>query len=80
MTDRQSDNQNHAFLKTIKEIRKDAGMTQSDLAQALNKPQSYVSKYESGERRLDFLEVCNICEKCNVSILDFCESYLSHDS
>jgi transcriptional regulator with XRE-family HTH domain len=36
--------------------RKTAGMTQSALATALGKPQSFVSKYESHERRLDVVE------------------------
>lgn len=36
--------------------RKDANMTQATLAKALEKPQSFVAKYENGERRLDVVE------------------------
>ena len=36
--------------------RKAAGLTQTELAEQLGKPQSYVSKYERGERRLDVVE------------------------
>ncbi|MGO4513192.1 helix-turn-helix domain-containing protein [Bradyrhizobium sp. 2TAF36] len=36
--------------------RKDAGLTQSALARRLRKPQSFVAKYEGGERRLDVVE------------------------
>ena len=36
-------------------------MTQVDLAEKLKKPQSYVSKYEANERRLDLVEVREIC-------------------
>jgi transcriptional regulator with XRE-family HTH domain len=40
----------------IVELRKEAGLTQVELAQRLGRPQSYVSKYERGERRLDVVE------------------------
>ena len=40
--------------------RKTAGMTQASLAVALGKPQSFVSKYESHERRLDVVEFVTI--------------------
>ena len=36
--------------------RKNADLTQANLAQALEKPQSFVAKYENGERRLDVIE------------------------
>jgi hypothetical protein len=51
------------------EARSAAGLTQSELAACLERPQSYVSKYECGERRLDvveFLEVAK-CLKFNGS-------------
>jgi transcriptional regulator with XRE-family HTH domain len=47
------------------EIRKSLGLTQSQLAKKLDKPQSYVSKYENGDRYLDFIEVLAVCEACN---------------
>lgn len=43
-------------------MRKDVGLTQSELAGMLGKPQSYVNKYESGERRLDLPEVEEVCQ------------------
>ena len=49
-----------AFTELLKEERKKAGLTQAKLARKLRRPQSYVSKYERGDRRLDvdeFLEV-----------------------
>ena len=39
------------------EARQAAGLTQAELAARLRRPQSYVSKYESGERRLDVIEL-----------------------
>ena len=44
------------FCRLLQEARLKAGMTQQDVAKGLNRPQSYVSKYESGERRLDVIE------------------------
>jgi len=51
----------------LRAIRIAAGYTQVQLAEKLDKPQSYVSKYESGERNLDFIEVLAICEVCEAA-------------
>lgn len=55
----------------LRVLRVEAGFTQIDLARSLGQPQSYISKYESGERRLDFLEVRHLCENLGISISDF---------
>jgi transcriptional regulator with XRE-family HTH domain len=55
----------------LRQLRIEAGLTQSDLARSLGEPQSYISKYESGERRLDFLEVRHLCVKLGVSVSNF---------
>jgi len=44
-------------LERLRAARVEAGLTQAAVAQRLSKPQSYVSKSESGERRLDVLEL-----------------------
>lgn len=71
MANHPSDLSLKALRKTLKEVRLAAGMNQLALAELLNKPQSYISKYESGERKLDYLEVRNICYYCNISIETF---------
>ena len=45
-----------AFCGLMVKARKTAGLTQDDLARRLKKPQSFVAKYEGGERRLDVVE------------------------
>jgi len=48
------------LIALLVDARKDAQMTQQDLSARLGKPQSYVSKYERGERRLDVIEFLQI--------------------
>lgn len=45
------------FLRALVDARRDAGLTQRQVAERLHKPQSYVSKCESGERRVDVVEL-----------------------
>lgn len=49
-----------AFVEPLIEARRSQGMTQIDLAAAIGKPQSFVSKYERYERRLDPAEYRSI--------------------
>lgn len=49
------------------EARKTKGLTQAELAKALNKPQSFVAKYENGERRIDVVEFVDITAALDVS-------------
>lgn len=66
------DSQRLVFQQLIRELRNNASLTQAELAELLDKPQSYVSKYESGERRLDVIELCEVCKQCNASLDSFC--------
>ena len=49
-----------AFCELMIEARKTAGLTQQDVAKRLKKPQSFVAKYEGGERRIDVVEFLKI--------------------
>ncbi|MCC6285066.1 MAG: helix-turn-helix transcriptional regulator [Phycisphaerales bacterium] len=59
------------FLSLVRQMRVDAGLRQADLARKLGEPQSFVSRYESGDRRLDVLELRHICTVLGVSLADF---------
>jgi transcriptional regulator with XRE-family HTH domain len=61
------------LYQVLREIRHEAGLRQEDLAQRLSRPQSFVSKYERGERRLDVLELRAVCRACNLSLAEFSE-------
>lgn len=49
------------FLALLRKARKDAGLTQTQAAMKLRRPQSFVSKCESGERRVDVVELISFC-------------------
>jgi ribosome-binding protein aMBF1 (putative translation factor) len=51
------------LIDSLINARKKADITQQMLADKLNRPQSYVAKYENRERRLDLIELKDIC-KC----------------
>ena len=78
MSNRLWDKKHRAFRAAIKEVRTNIDFKQTQLAKKLRKPQSYVSKYERGERKLDFVEVMEICKACGVSIEEF-ESIYSNN-
>ena len=48
------------LVAILTNLRDQAGLTQEDLAKRLNRPQSFVSKYEGGQRRLDMVELDKI--------------------
>lgn len=61
------------FLRRLRQARLDAGLTQAEVASRLRRPQSYVSKCESGERRVDAVELAefaNIYQRELDSFLD----------
>jgi transcriptional regulator with XRE-family HTH domain len=51
--------------------RKSAGLTQDELARKLSRPQSFVSKYERGERRLDVVEFLEVARALDMDAVKF---------
>jgi len=58
-------------LELLIKARKDAGVTQEQLAKRLNRPQSFVSKCENGERRVDVIELLQILQSIGVEPMSF---------
>lgn len=53
-----------AFIERLKRARVDAGLTQVEIAARLGRPQTWVSKCELGERRVDFVELEDWAAAC----------------
>ena len=66
-----------AVRQLIRSVRLRAGLTQQDVAARLGLPQSYISKCESGERRVDVIELNDICRACGTDLLSFVQELTS---
>ena len=63
--------QRKRLLALLRETRINAGLTQAELASRLHRDQTFVSKYETGERRLDILELRDVCRALSVDFKNF---------
>ena len=59
------------FLKVLRNTRQRVGLTQTELAEEIGKTQTYVSKCERGERRIDVLELRTFCAALGLSMKQF---------
>lgn len=69
-----------ALLAILREVRQCAEMTQEDLGRRLGNTQTFVSKMERGERRIDLVEFVEICGACGASPEDIFREYLIRSS
>lgn len=65
-----------AFRRELTAAREASGLTQLQLAVKLSKPQSFVSKYERGERRLDVIEYVEVAEALGIDPVRFIRKVL----
>jgi len=56
------------LVSLLRETRIEAGLTQMELAVRIERDQTFVSKYESGQRRLDALELREICQAIGMTL------------
>lgn len=57
--------------RMLREARVAAGLKQNELAARIDADQSFVSRYERGERRLDLVELESICKACGRRLSEF---------
>jgi transcriptional regulator with XRE-family HTH domain len=55
----------------LRAMRETAGLKQVELAERLGADQSFVSRFERGERRLDLIELADICQACGQTAGEF---------
>ena len=65
------------FIALLAATRKAANIRQESLAKKLGKPQSFIAKYEGGERRIDVLEFIAICRALNADPVKLLRSYMA---
>lgn len=71
------------FLQELKRMRLESGMTQAQCSAALGRPQSFMSDVERGVRRLDMVQLRDLCLVFGNDLIGFTKSFehaLSHDN
>lgn len=63
--------QQRHFLTLLRRVRKEAGLTQTQLAERLGTLQSRITDYERGVRRLDLMELKQVCEAVGITLPEF---------
>lgn len=59
----------------LRDARAESGLRQIDIAHQLDQPQSYVSKYESGERSLNLIELHDLCQALGLTLTDLVQRF-----
>lgn len=62
------------LVQALRKARVDAGLTQVHVAASLGKPQPFVSQLESGNRRIDVIELAQICNLYKLDMTDLLKS------
>ena len=67
------------LISLLKQKRQELGITQDELAGKINLDQTFVSKFETGERRLDIIELKMVCEALGTDFLSFVAEFDKKD-
>jgi transcriptional regulator with XRE-family HTH domain len=63
------------LLRRLRALRTAAGLTQVELSAALQRPQSYISDVERGSRRMDLLQLRELCNACGQPLTKFVDAF-----
>lgn len=63
------------FLAILKARRIDSGITQADCSHALGRPQSFMSDVERGIRRLDIIQIRDLCKVLGCGLVDVIQEF-----
>ena len=69
---------NEIYLRLIADMRQarvDIGLTQSQLANLIGVRQSYISKYEAGQKRLDIVELVTLCNILKLDVVEIVKRF-----
>lgn len=61
--------------QSLRQARRAAGISQVELGEALEKPQSWVSQVERGVRRLDLIELADYCQALGIDLARFVQEF-----
>ena len=73
-TPRQKKNR-QILRQLLRQAREEAGMIQDDLSRKLGRSQGFVSKYELGDRRIDLVDMADICDALGISLVDLAKRF-----
>ena len=68
--ERKRDERYYTLIVAISHSRRSKNITQRELASQLGRDQTYVSKIEKGERKIDVIEFIDICKALNVDVFE----------
>lgn len=71
MVSRRKQYEYELFLQELAGLRSGAGLSQQGLADLLSVGQDFVSRCESGKRRVDVVELARWCKACGSSLTEF---------
>lgn len=78
-TKAQHDRRYERLPPLLRRLREEAGMTQRQIADTLDKAQSWVFNCETGNRRVDLAEFCDWCKVCGVNPATTIRRFLRRD-
>jgi len=68
-------NEAHILSELLYSLRLKAGLKQSELANKISVPQSFISKIENGQRRIDIIELYRICKIYGITLVEFIRQF-----